>query len=114
MILLSATPMFDRPVEIALTLNLLKKEDWFDLLPIGTNLTVSGIGKQIAAVSEAHILELCYQGKRTAQILGVDKPLVWFDGTDYFAYFSDLSALHSPPIDPTQSEIYTNLYHTCY
>mgnify|MGYP003855313741 FL=1 len=30
-ILLSATPMFDRPVEIALTLNLLKRDD---LLPI--------------------------------------------------------------------------------
>ena len=31
MILLSATPMFDRPVEIALTLNLLKKEQLFNI-----------------------------------------------------------------------------------
>jgi len=31
MILLSATPMFDRPIEIALTLNLLKKNDQFQI-----------------------------------------------------------------------------------
>lgn len=33
-ILLSATPMFDRPVEIALTLNLIKKDNY---IPIGNN-----------------------------------------------------------------------------
>ena len=31
MLLLSATPMFDRPIEIALTLNLLKKEELFSI-----------------------------------------------------------------------------------
>lgn len=93
-------------------LDLLDKDDWFDRIPMGTNISPSGIGRQISQVVEPHILELCSKGKSAAQILGVDKPLVHSDGTNYFAYFSDVSAMHSPPVDFTQSEIFNNLYHT--
>jgi hypothetical protein len=93
-------------------LNLLLTDNWFDNIPMGTNISPSGIGRQIAQVTETHILELCNKGKNIAQILGVDKPLVHFDGLDYYAYFSDVSAMHSPPVDFTQSEIFNNLYHT--
>jgi hypothetical protein len=52
------------------------------------------------------------KGKRIAQILGVDKPLVISNGDDYYAYFSDLNAMHCPPVDFTQSEIFNELYNT--
>jgi len=93
-------------------LELLDKDDWFDQIPMGTNISPSGIGRQISQVVEPHILELCSKGKNIAQILGVDKPLVYSDGVNYFAYFSDVSAMHSPPVDFTQSEVFNNLYHT--
>ena len=93
-------------------IDVLSKDNWFDLHPTGTNIAITGIGRQAANYSEEHILELCYQGKHIAQILGVDKPLVWYNGRHYFAYFNDLSAHHSPPVDMTKKDIYTNFYHT--
>ena len=93
-------------------LDLLDKDNWFDEMPMGTNISPSGIGRQISQVTEPHILNLCMQGKSCAQILGVDKPLVQSNGSDYFVYFSDVSAMHSPPVDYTMGEIFNNLYHT--
>lgn len=93
-------------------LDLLSKDNWFDIMPMGTNISPAGIGRQIAQVKEDHILRLCDSGKKVAQILGVDKPLVLHTGDDYFAYFSDVSAMHSPPVDATQSEIFNKLYCT--
>ena len=93
-------------------IELLKHDNWFDMVPLGTNISPAGIGRQVAQLKEKHILELCNTGKRTAQILGVDKPLVYSDGTDYYAYFSDVSAMHSPPVDFSQGEIFHKLYCT--
>ena len=93
-------------------LELLNNDNWFDKIPMGTNISPSGIGRQVSQVSEPHILELCSKGKRTAQILGVDKPLIYSDGKDYYAYFSDVSAMHSPPVDFSLSDIFNNFYHT--
>jgi hypothetical protein len=93
-------------------LELLNNDNWFDIMPLGTNISPSGIGRQVAQVKEEHILNLCEKGKTAAQILGVDKPLVYSDGDNYFAYFSDVSAMHSPPVDFTQSEVFNKLYRT--
>lgn len=93
-------------------IELFQKDNWFEIMPPGTNITITGVGRQAAQVTEPHILDLCYQGKHTAQIMGIDKPQVRYDGTNYYAYFTDLNAMHSTPIDPNQSEIYTNFYHT--
>lgn len=93
-------------------LDLLSKDNWFDEIPMGTNISPSGIGRQVSQVTEPHILNLCMQGKSCAQILGVDKPLVHSTETAYYAYFSDVSAMHSPPVDFTMGEIFNNLYHT--
>lgn len=93
-------------------LETMKNDDWFEKIPMGTNISPSGVARQVAQVKEPHILELCNKGKRAAQILGVDKPLVHSDGVEYWAYFSDVSAMHSPPVDFTESDIFHNLYHT--
>jgi hypothetical protein len=98
---------FAKPV-----LELLSHDDWFDTNPMGTNICISGIGRQVAQVTEKHILELCNKGKRIGQVLGVDKPLVYFDGTDYYAYFSDVSTMHAPPTGLNQSEVFQKYYHT--
>ena len=82
-------------------IELLQKDNWFDSVPMSTNITVSGIGRQLASVADAKVLKLCEQGRSVAQIIGIDKPLVTFDGNDYYAYFMDLNATHSPSVDIT-------------
>lgn len=98
---------FAKPV-----LDLLENDNWFDTNPMGTNICISGIGRSTAQVTETHILKLCDSGKTVGQVLGVDKPLIYFDGADYYAYFSDVSAMHAPPVNATQSEIFHKYYHT--
>ena len=93
-------------------IELLKNDDWFDTNPMGTNICISGIGRQVAQVTEKHILELCDKGIQIGQVLGVDKPLIYFDGTDYYAYFSDVSTMHAPPTGLNQSDVFQKFYHT--
>lgn len=92
--------------------DLFEKDNWFETNPMGTNISIAGIARQAAQVAETHILDLCYKGLKTAQIVGVDKPLVHFDGRNYYAYFLDVNAMHSPPVDLTKNEIFYNLYQT--
>lgn len=98
---------FAKPV-----LELLKRDDWALTNPLGTNICISGIGRQYVQLSEEHILKLCETGISVAQILGVDKPLVGHDEHGYFAYFLDVSAMHAPPVTASQAEIFKNHYHT--
>ena len=92
-------------------IELLQNDNWFESNQMGTNITIAGIARQAAQVTEPHILELCNKGKQVAQILGIDKPLVTLNGEDYYAHFLDVSAMHAPPVDLSQLEIYEKFYH---
>lgn len=94
-------------------LELLEKEDWFETTPLCTNITISGVFRQIAQNSDRHILTICDSGKSIAQILGIDKPLVYFDGIDYFSYFIDTSTYHYvSPVDFNDGATATANYTT--
>jgi hypothetical protein len=94
-------------------IELLKKDDWFDTVPLCTNITLSGVFRQIAQNTDHHILNLYDTGKSIAQILGIDKPLVYFDGTDYYCYFMDTSTYHYvSPVDFNDSELSKGKYAT--
>lgn len=98
---------FSKPV-----IDLLQKDNWFETNPMGTNICISGIGRQQAQLTENHIIDLCNRGLNVGQILGVDKPLIYYDNENYYAYFSDVSAMHAPPVNQSQSEIFHKYYHT--
>lgn len=92
---------------------LLKHDNWFEKKSLGSNITISGIARQASQDLEPHILNLCDNSKTVAQILGIDKPLVYYDGSNYFAYFLDLSATHCPPINRgAGQELYNTFYQT--
>lgn len=94
-------------------LELLKKDDWFESVPLCTNITLSGVFRQIAQNNDHHILNLYDTGKSIGQILGIDKPLVYFDGTDYYCYFMDTSTYHYvSPVDFNDSELSKGKYST--
>jgi hypothetical protein len=94
-------------------LEILKKDNWFETVPLCTNITLSGVFRQIAQNNDYHILGLCDSGKSIAQILGIDKPLVYFDGTDYYSYFMDTSTYHYvSPINFNNDKLSKERYST--
>jgi hypothetical protein len=81
-------------------LELLEKDNWIESVSLCTNITLSGVFRQITQSTDKHILKLNDTGKSIAQILGIDKPLVYYDGSNYYAYFMDTSTYHYvSPVD---------------
>jgi len=95
-------------------LELFNKEDWFETNAPNARFTLGIVGRQVAQLTDPYILKLCETKKSIAQIMGVDKPLVYFDGVNYYAYFSDSNANHVPPINSEQNEIFRDVYHAEY
>ena len=91
---------------------LFSHEDWYDQHPFGVTLALNPLARQHTSFTDKHILNLCDSGKRIAQIIGTDKPLLMYDGKDYYSYFLDVTALHAPPVDLTKREISDKAYHT--
>jgi hypothetical protein len=78
----------------------LKKDDWIETSPLNLSISISGILRQITQEHDSHNLKLQDSKNNICYILGVDKPLVYFDGTDYFCYFMDTGAYHYvSPVD---------------
>lgn len=75
-------------------LEILEKDYWFDETPINMSINVSGVLRQLTQANDEYNLRLLEQNKRTAFIMGIDKPLVYCDGKDYFCYFKDTGAYH--------------------
>lgn len=93
-------------------LELLNKDDWFETNPTGTNMCLTGIARQYTQTADPEMLDLVYKGRTVALIQGIDKPLVYFNGKDYYAYFSDVSAMHNNPVELNHVELYTKHYKT--
>lgn len=85
-----------------------KKDNWYETMPIGLTFGISGIMRQVAQESDAHFLRQSDTGKTTCYIMGIDKPLVYNDGNEYYAYFMDSGAYHiMSPIDFNNSKLDT-------
>lgn len=93
-------------------LKLLEKDNWFEDNPTGTNMCLTGIARQFTQTTDPEMLDLAFKGSTVALIQGVDKPLVHYNGTDYYAYFSDSSAMHNTPVELNQAEIFKKYYKT--
>ena len=99
---------FSKPV-----LELLQKDNWFETTPLCHNITLSGVARQVTQNTEKHILDICDTGKRVAQILGIDKPMVYHDGKNYYSYFVDTNAYHYvAPVDFNETDLSKGSYST--
>lgn len=87
-------------------IEILKKDDWFETTPTNAYLTVGQIGRQFLHTNDKNIITLTDKGKTVCQLYGVDKPLVLFDGLEYYAYFADASAMHVNPVIPENAKHY--------
>lgn len=87
-------------------LELLNKEDWFDSSPLCLSVSISGILRQITQEYDSYHLKLQEKNKSIAYVLGIDKPLVYFNGIDYLCYFMDTSTYHYiSPVDFNKSGV---------
>ena len=87
-------------------IELLNKEDWFDTSPLCLSVSISGILRQITQEYDSYHLKLQEKDKSIAYVLGIDKPLVYFNGVDYFCYFMDTSTYHYiSPVDFNKSGV---------
>lgn len=77
----------------------LEQDDWLEIVPMCTNITIAGLGRQLSQTKELYLSRMLGQNKKVAQILGIDKPLVHYDGFQYYAYFLDLNATHCPSVN---------------
>jgi hypothetical protein len=94
-------------------LTALEKDHWLEQVPLCTNITISAICRQITQNTDSHILKIYDSGKSIAQILGIDKPLVHFDGSNYYGYFMDTSTYHYvSPVDFNNTELSNSQYTT--
>lgn len=94
-------------------IELLKDDNWFEYNPFGVALAINPLARQYTSMTEKHILKLTDSGKRVAQIVGTDKPLLLNDGNNnYYSYFLDVIALHCPPVELNRREIFEKSLHT--
>jgi hypothetical protein len=77
-----------------------KQDNWYEDMPLGLTLSISGILRQVSEQHDVHFLRQQDTGKSTCYIMGIDKPLVCKEGNDYYAYFQDTGAYHvMNPVD---------------
>jgi len=88
-------------------INLFRKDNWMEHMLPGASYNVGVLSR---AMGNYDIMgqSLAESNKTVCQILGIDKPLVYYDELDnsYHAFFSDQTAYHIPPLDKNLQEIY--------
>lgn len=94
------------------TIEVLSKDNWFDNYVPGSAWTIGALSRQYLSINDDHLLKLIDKGKKTCHLLGVDKPLVWYDGTDYYAYFCDNNAYHIVNVEMNYHKYWNDDYAT--
>lgn len=90
------------------TTELFAKDNWTEKLLPNASSNLGVIARAMAQYKTNEILEVAEKGKISCQLLGIDKPLVYFDGIDYYSFFLDQSAYHMHPMDNTMSDLFIN------
>lgn len=88
-------------------IDLLRKDNWMEIMMPGASYNIGVISRAMGMYNIAGA-KLADSNKTVCQILGIDKPLVYYDDFDdsYHAFFIDQNAYHIPPLDKNLQEIY--------
>jgi hypothetical protein len=98
---------FSKPV-----IELMQKDNWFETMPTNAFFNLGQIGRQLLHSTDRTLIDLANKSRKVCQLYGVDKPLVTFDGNDYYAYFTDSSAMHVNPVTPENNKEYADYVET--
>jgi hypothetical protein len=93
-------------------IELLNNDNWFEYNPFGVAMGVNELARQYASFEDPEILRLTETGKRVAQVVGTDKPMLMNINSDYYCYFIDGIALHCPPVELNLRDMLEKSLHT--
>ena len=88
------------------TLDTFKHENWTEIITPNAAYNLGVISRAMCQYKDEQVLNVSEKGKRSCQLLGIDKPLVYFDGSEYYCVFSDQSAYHIQPKDTTLKDLF--------
>jgi len=89
--------------------NFLKKDDWFlNIAPSTTRSDSSTLARRLAIFDNLKSITENYEGKKIAQILGCDKPLVWQNNDEYYFYFLDSNTHSNMSLNTLDSQFLNN------
>ena len=77
--------------------SLFDTENWTDILAPSTSFHIGLIARAMCQYTDKYVMKLSEQGKKSCQLMGIDKPKVHINGDDYYCLFSDQDAYHIPP-----------------
>jgi hypothetical protein len=87
-------------------IELLSNDNWTEKLLPSASFNLGVIARAMGQYKTKDILNVSEQGKTSCQVLGIDKPLIYFDGIDYYSFFVDQSAYHMQPLDSTMNDLF--------
>lgn len=88
------------------TLDIFKHDNWTEIINPNAAYNLGVISRAMCQYTDTDVLRVSEKGKRSCQLLGIDKPLVYYDGTGYYCVFSDQSAYHIEPRDTTLKDLF--------
>jgi hypothetical protein len=87
-------------------IELLSHDNWTEKLLPNASYNLGVIARAMGQYNTTEILDVSERGKTSCQVLGIDKPLVYYDGLNYYAFFADQSAYHIQPIDNNMRDLF--------
>ena len=87
-------------------IELLSNDNWTEKLLPSASFNLGVIARAMGQYKTKEILNVSEQGKTSCQVLGIDKPLIYFDGMDYYSFFVDQNAYHMQPLDSTMNDLF--------
>jgi len=88
------------------TLDTFKHDNWTEIINPNAAYNLGVISRAMCQYKDVDVLRVSEKGKRSCQLLGIDKPMVYYDGSDYYCVFSDQSAYHIEPRDNTLKDLF--------
>jgi hypothetical protein len=88
------------------TLETFKHDNWTEIIQPSASYNLGVISRAMCQYNDIDILNVSEKGKRSCQLLGIDKPLVYYDGKEYYCVFNDQSAYHIEPNNSTLKDLF--------
>jgi hypothetical protein len=88
------------------TLETFKHDNWTEIIQPNASYNLGVISRAMCQYKDDNVLKVSERGKISCQLLGIDKPMVYYDGTGYYCVFSDQSAYHVEPRDNTLKDLF--------
>jgi hypothetical protein len=85
---------------------LLSSEYWIEKMLPNASYGIGVISRSMGQYTSTNILDIVDNGKTSCQLIGIDKPLVYHTGDNYYCYFADQNAYHIQPMDVNLDDVF--------